>query len=209
MGGPRATDKATKKPSKLDALDRFHPLSRAEWRTWLERNHRTSPGIWLVTFKKHTGKPRIDYNQAVEELLCFGWVDSLPRALDDERSMLLCTPRKPASKWSRPNKERVARMEAAGLMAERGRELVELARRTGTWTALDQIENLVIPDDLAERLAAHGPAQGHFEAFPRSVKRGILEWIASAKRPETRARRVEQTAALAAQNIRANQWPRR
>jgi uncharacterized protein YdeI (YjbR/CyaY-like superfamily) len=196
---------AKKKPS-LEELERVHPKSRKQWRTWLERNHLKSPGVWLVTYKKETGKPRIDYAEAVEELLCFGWVDSKASKLDDERSMLLCTPRKPKSAWSRPNKERVARLTAEGLMAPRGVELVELAKRTGTWDALNDVEALVEPEDLKARLDTSRAARTNWDAFPRSVKRGILEWILNAKRPETRQKRIEETVSQAAKNLRANQW---
>lgn len=196
---------AKKKPS-LEELERVHPKSRKQWRAWLERNHLKSPGVWLVTYKKETGKPRIDYAEVVEELLCFGWVDSKASKLDDERSMLLCTPRKPKSAWSRPNKERVARLTAEGLMAPRGVELVELAKRTGTWDALNDVEALVEPEDLKARLDTSRAARTNWDAFPRSVKRGILEWILNAKRPETRQKRIEETASQAAKNLRANQW---
>lgn len=195
--------------SALDSLERFHAKSRASWRAWLERNHQRSPGVWLVTYKKVTGKPRIEYEEAVEELLCFGWVDSKPRKLDEERSMLLCTPRKPKSAWSKPNKARVARLTKAGAMAPRGLEVVREAKKSGRWSALDDVEDLVVPPDLAGALLKHGEAERHFAAFPRSVKRGILEWIMQAKRPETRAKRIAETARLAEKNERANQWPRK
>lgn len=197
---------ATQKTSKLDSLEKFHPKSREEWRAWLEKHHRTSPGVWLVTFKKETGKPRIDYGEAVEELLCFGWIDSKAAKLDGERSMLLCTPRKPTSAWSKANKDRVEHLLAAGLMAPRGLELVELARKNGKWDALNDVEALVLPQDLEKRFARAARARAYFEAFPRSVKRGILEWISNAKRPETRRKRIEETVTLAAKNVRANQW---
>lgn len=195
---------ATKKPS-LEELERVHPKSREQWRTWLERNHLTSPGAWLVTYKKETGKPRIDYAEAVEELLCFGWVDSKALKLDDERSMLLCTPRKPKSVWSKPNKERVQRLTAQGLMAPRGLEMVELAKRTGTWDALNDVDALVIPDDLEARLGKSAAARTHWDAFPPSAKRAILQWILAAKRPETRQKRIDETVSQAAKNLRANQ----
>lgn len=197
---------ATQKTSKLDSLERFHPKSRKEWRAWLETHHRSSPGVWLVTFKKETGKPRIDYGEAVEELLCFGWIDSKAAKLDDERSMLLCAPRKPASAWSKANKDRIEHLLAAGLMAPRGLELVELAKKSGKWDALNDVEALVLPPDLEKRFARAAQARAYFEAFPRSVKRGILEWISNAKKPETRQKRIEETVTLAAKNVRANQW---
>lgn len=183
-----------------------HPKSRAEWRAWLAENHGRTEGVWLVSYKKATGKPRVEYAEAVEEALCFGWVDSKPGKLDAERSVLWFAPRKPGSRWSGPNKERVARLVAAGLMAPAGLAKVEAARRDGSWAALDAVEALEVPPDLAAALAARPPAADHFAAFPRSVRRGILEWIVAARRPETRARRVEETARLAAENRRANQW---
>jgi uncharacterized protein YdeI (YjbR/CyaY-like superfamily) len=184
----------------------FHPANRAEWRAWLEQHHGRAQGVWLVTYKKAAGKPRLEYEEMVEEALCFGWVDSKGGKLDGERTMLYFAPRKAGSGWSRPNKERVERLTAAGLMAPAGLAKVEAAKVDGSWAALDAVEALEIPPDLARALDAHPDARRHFEAFPRSAKRGILEWIANAKRPETRAARVEETARLAAQNIRANQW---
>jgi uncharacterized protein YdeI (YjbR/CyaY-like superfamily) len=184
----------------------IHPLTRAEWRAWLEVNHIRPKGVWLVSYKKATGKPSIPYDEAVEEALCFGWVDSKPNKLDDERSMLWFAPRKAGTGWSRPNKERVARMIAAGLMTAAGQAKIDAAQADGSWTALDTIENLEIPPDLEAALTGYPAARTHFEAFPRSVKRGILEWIASAKTAPTRVKRIEETARLAQENRRANQW---
>jgi uncharacterized protein YdeI (YjbR/CyaY-like superfamily) len=150
--------------------------------------------------------PRMEYGEAVEEALCFGWVDSKPNKLDDERSLLWFAPRKPGTGWSRPNKERVARLIEAGLMAPAGLAKVEAAQADGSWNALDAIEALELPADLDRALAADPAARRYWDAFPRSVKREILEWIAGAKTPSTRARRVDETARLAAENRRANQW---
>lgn len=189
-------------------LPQVHPGSRAKWRAWLQANHDRSKGVWLVIDKKVNGQQPLSYEEICEELVCFGWVDSRPRKLDERRSMLLCTPRKPKSGWAKPNKDRVARMEAAGKMAPTGLAAVAEAKRLGTWSKLDAVEALEIPEDLAQALAHAGGAE-NFEAFPRSVKRGILEWITTAKRPETRAARVTETASLAAKNERANQWRRK
>jgi uncharacterized protein YdeI (YjbR/CyaY-like superfamily) len=197
---------AKKAARSLDDLPRVHPKSRAELRKWLEKHHETSFGIWLVTYKKETGKPRVDYDEVVRELLCFGWVDSKVGKLDHERSLLLCTPRKPTSAWSATNKARIEQLERDGLMRPRGVELVRLAKETGLWSKLDAVELLEIPADLGARLDALPPARPTFERFPRSVKRGILEWIVQAKRPETRAARIEETATLAQRGERANQW---
>jgi uncharacterized protein YdeI (YjbR/CyaY-like superfamily) len=184
----------------------FHPARRAAWRAWLEANYTRDEGVWLITYKKATGKPRIEYEEAVEEAICYGWIDSKPQKLDAERSMLWFAPRKPATGWSRLNKERVERMTAAGLMAPAGLAKVVAAQTDGSWSALDGVEAAEIPPDLAQALTANPEAQRHWDAFPRSVKRGILEWIVTAKRPETRAQRIAETVTLAAENRRANQW---
>jgi uncharacterized protein YdeI (YjbR/CyaY-like superfamily) len=187
-------------------LNSIHPQTRAEWRKWLKQNHARAEGVWLITYKKAAGKPRFKYDEAVEEALCFGWIDSKPNKLDDERSMLWFAPRKSNTGWSKINKARAEKMIEAGRMTPAGLAKIEAAKRDGSWNALDTIEALEIPSDLEAALAASPIAQQHFDAFPRSTKRAILEWISNAKRPETRAKRVEETARLAAENIRANQW---
>lgn len=186
--------------------DSFHPKSRADWRTWLTKHHTRETGVWVVTYRKGAGKPIVGYDDLVEEALCFGWIDSRPRKLDEKRTMLWFSPRKAKSAWSRPNKERVERLIAAGLMTPAGQAKIDAAKRDGLWTKLDAVEELTIPEDLARALAEQPPAAEFFEAFPRSAKRGILEWIEQAKRPETREKRVEETARLAKRNERANQW---
>ncbi|MBF2028579.1 MAG: YdeI/OmpD-associated family protein [Oscillatoriales cyanobacterium C42_A2020_001] len=192
--------------SKSPPSNAVHPLTRAEWRVWLEQHHTRTEGIWLISYKKATGKPRFEYDEAVEEALCFGWIDSKPNKLDEERSLLWFAPRKPRTGWSKLNKDRIERLIAAGLMMPAGLAKVQAAKQDGSWNALDAIEALEIPSDLAAALAIYPEAAQNFGAFPRSAKRGILEWIASAKRPETRAKRIAETAQLAAQNLRANQW---
>ena len=183
-----------------------HPTSRAQWRAWLAAHHGEAAGVWLVSWKKATGKPSVAYAESVEEALCVGWVDSKPSSLDAERGMLWFSPRKPRSGWSRPNKERVERLLAAGLVTPAGLAVIEAAKADGSWTKLDEVEELVEPDDLAAALDAAPAARASWDAFPRSAKRGILEWIAQAKRAETRAARVEQTVAEAREGRRANQW---
>ena len=186
--------------------DSIHPTTRAQWRAWLERHPARAEGVWLISYKKASGKPRFEYDEAVEEALCFGWIDSKPRKLDDERSMLWFAPRKPRTGWSRLNKERVERLIARGLMMPAGLAKIDAAQQDGSWNALDAVEALEIPPDLEQALAAYPEAEPRFAEFPRSVRRGILEWIASARKPETRARRIEETARSAAENLRANQW---
>ena len=184
------------------------PLSRAEWRAWLERHHGRDEGVWLVRYKKGSGEYAMTTDEMVEEAIAFGWIDSVPKKLDDDRFMVWVAPRQPGSNWSRLSKERAGRMEAAGQMAEAGRRAVEQAQADGSWAALDDVEDLVVPDDLAAALDAAPPARAAWDGFPPSTRRGILEWILNAKRDTTRAKRIEETARLAQQGKRANQWPR-
>ena len=179
--------------------------TRAEWRAWLEENH-GSTGAWLVSWKKATGRPFIPYPETVDEALCFGWVDSRPNRLDEERAMRLFTPRKPKSPWSRLNKEKVARLSTQGLMAPAGMRMVATAQANGSWTVYDEIEDLVIPPDLAAALAEDRAAQWFFERFAESSKKAILWWIKAAKRPETRAARIAETVRAAAQNRMADHF---
>lgn len=186
-----------------DARERVEIKSRAEWRRWLAKHHAQTDAIWLVRWKKDRG-PYVSYDDIVDEALCFGWIDSLPRVLDDDRTMLLLAPRKPKSAWSAVNKKRVARLMAEGRMAAPGLAAIETAKANGAWQKLDGVETP--PADLVAAFKRHPGAAKHFAAFPPSVRRGILEWIVQAKKPDTRAKRIEETAALAGQNKRANQW---
>ncbi len=184
----------------------FYAKDRAEWRKWLAENHATSSGIWLIYYKKESVKPRVAYDEAVEEALCFGWVDSRPNAIDDDRFMQLFSPRKAKSPWSKLNKTRVEKLIAAELMMPAGLEKIEAAKKDGSWTQYDTIEDLTVPDDLAAALAANEAADTNFRAFPPSSLKNILWWIESAKRPETRAKRIAETVELAAKNIKANHY---
>lgn len=187
-----------------DAHPQFQPASRAEWRQWLAAYHASAPGVWLVYCKKASGLPSLSYAEAVEEALCFGWIDSHPRKLDADRSQQLYTPRRPRSGWSRVNKERLLRLEAAGLLMPAGRAAIARAKQNGAWESLDAAEAGFVPDDLAEALAANIAAQTNFTAFAPSACKAILTWVLAAKQPATRARRVAETVRLAALGKRAN-----
>ena len=191
-----------------DAIPRVHAETRAQWRAWLSENHATATGVWLVSWRRHTGRPAVPYDEAVTEALAFGWVDSVAGRLDDDRTMLRYTPRRPRSGWARPNKRRIETLEREGLMTPAGQRVIDAAKADGSWTLLDDVEDLVVPDDLAAALAAVPGAREKWDAFPRSAKRGILEWIVQARRPETRAKRVAETADRAGRGERANQWTR-
>lgn len=183
----------------------FYASSRQAWRDWLAENHAKAQNIWLVIYKKQSGTPSVYYDEAVDEALCFGWIDSSIKKNDQNSYLQFFAKRNPKSNWSRVNKEKVAQLTTAGLMAEAGKAMVEWAKKTGTWTALDEVENLTLPADLQTALEANTTAQHFFEAFPRSAKRGILEWLFNAKRAETRQKRITEIVRLAEKNERANQ----
>lgn len=173
-------------------------------RAWLEANYAQRASVWLVRWRKGSGRPYLTYGDVVDTLLCYGWVDSIPRKVDEQRTKLLISPRSPRSNWSAINKARVARLMKEGRMHPAGSACVAQARANGTWDALNSVDALEIPADLAAALSGEPRAALCFERFPRSSKRGILEWIANAKRPETRARRIAETVSKAARNVKAN-----
>lgn len=189
-----------------ETAERIHAESAVVWRAWLEANHERPNGVWLVSWKTATGRPRMTYEESVVEALAFGWVDSTARTLDDERGMLWFAPRRRGSGWARPNKLRIERLEREGRLAPAGRAAVERAKADGTWTLLDAVEDLIVPDDLAVAFDAHPGAAERWDAFPRSARRAILEWIVQARTPGTRSRRISEAAEKAARGERANQW---
>ncbi|MEM9343424.1 MAG: YdeI/OmpD-associated family protein [Pseudomonadota bacterium] len=160
--------------------------SRADLRAWLTANHATSPSVWLVTWKKHTDR-YVPFDDLIEELLCWGWVDSRTRGVDADRSSVLIAPRNPKSAWSAVNKAKVEAARASGAMTDAGEALIAAAKANGMWAFLDDVERLERPDDLTDALGAL--VEG-WEGWPRSVKRGTLEWIKTAKQPATRAKRI-------------------
>lgn len=178
---------------------------RAAWRRWLSKHHRSGAAVWLVIHKKGSRSGSLAYEDAVLEALCFGWIDSTANSLDDERYKLWMAPRKPRSMWSATNKRRIETLLAAGLITKAGLATIEAAKADGSWNALDRSEALEVPDDLVEAFERHAGSRANWEGFPPSARKQILWWIYSAKREETRATRVEQTASLAARNERANQ----
>ncbi|MEV1128687.1 YdeI/OmpD-associated family protein [Agromyces sp. NPDC049794] len=172
------------------------------WRAWLAEHHDTSSGAWLVSWRTHTGKARIAYDDAVLEALAVGWIDGQAKTIDEERGAQWYAPRRPSSGWAASNKARVERLEAEGRMQPAGRAAVEAAKANGMWSRYDDAEQLVEPPELTALLDADPVARANWEAFPPSARRMALGWIAIAKRPETRQRRIDETARRAAANVR-------
>lgn len=188
-----------------DGRPMIHPPGRSAWRAWLAANHTRPTGIWVVLGRRPLDPAILDYVSAVEEGLCFGWIDSRVVKLDADRTLQWFSPRRPRGTWARSNKERVERLTAAGLMTPAGQAAIEEAKRNGSWTVLDDVERLVVPDDLAAAFEAAPPARANWDAFSRSAKMALLVWIVQAQRPETREARVAEIAKRAAVNEKANE----
>ena len=189
--------------SALDDAPFVEVDDRATWRAWLQANHATARGAWLVTWRPRTGHAFLDYEAAIEEALCVGWVDSTGGRVDDGRGKLYFAPRKARSVWAATNKARVERLIRDGRMEPAGLAAIERAKRDGSWEVLDSVERLEVPADLATALAERPPGAANFAAFPPSARKMHLAWVATAVRPQTRAARIVMVAEAAARNERA------
>lgn len=181
----------------------YHVESRAQWRSWLDHHHATAAGVWLCSWKRETERPTCPYPEAVEEAICFGWIDSTVYTLDNARRLQLFTPRKPRSTWTRLNRRRVDEMEAAGLMTDAGRRAVAVAKGNGWWTIYDPVEDLIEPPELAAALDAEPAARSAWDGFPPSARKMMLWWVISAVRDETRDTRIRTIVDKAAVGERA------
>lgn len=187
----------------------FYAKNRNVWRKWLKSNHLKMQQVWLVLHKKDSPFPSVNYEEAVEEALCFGWIDSRPQTKDENTFLLSFTRRKPKSVWSAVNKKRIKKLSDAGLMMSAGLAAVEIARQNGSWTSIDDVEAMIMPAGLKNAFQGNPTAENYFNAFPNSVKKGIYQWISSAKTDGTRTKRIVETVSKSEQNIRANQWVKR
>jgi uncharacterized protein YdeI (YjbR/CyaY-like superfamily) len=187
----------------VDGREIVEVPDRAAWRRWLAERHEQRDAIWLVFDKKTSDGTSPSYEEGVAEALCFGWIDSTVNRLDERRSLQLFAPRRPRSTWSASNKERVARLEREGLLTAAGVAAIAVAKENGSWSALDSVERLEEPPDLAAALDANAVARGNWSGFSPSSRKATLWWVVSAKRPETRTKRIEQTVRMAAKGLRA------
>jgi uncharacterized protein YdeI (YjbR/CyaY-like superfamily) len=182
--------------------DTFCPTSPQHWREWLQAHHATRQSVWLVYYKKAANQPSLTWSQAVDEALCFGWIDSQAKPLDGERYQQYFSRRKPTSGWSKVNKEKVAQLIAEGQMTAAGLTSIEIAQQNGSWALLDEATALVLPADLAQELQKDPAAQAYFSSLNKSTKRSMLQWLALAKRPATRQRRLLEIVAMAARQLK-------
>ncbi len=187
-------------------LELISPQSRQEWRKWLEANHEEKQSVWLIYHKKISPMPTIKYSEAVDEALCFGWIDSKSKPIDDEKYMQFFCKRKEKSVWSKINKEKIEQLTKSGLMTEAGFTIIEKAKQNGSWTLLDDAEALIIPEDLDRELHQKPTAKTYFLSLSRSDKRNILQWLVLAKRQETREKRIKEIVTLAEQNQKPKQF---
>ncbi len=184
----------------FEGVKTFYAKSRKEWRKWLTQHAETEKRVYLIVYHKKSGKPSVGFQEAIDEALCFGWIDSKGKRRDQNSSYWCFSKRNPKSTWGRTSRERAAHLIQSGLMTDQGLAMIELAKRTGTWEAYPDAENLIVPFDLQQQLKENPVAQTNFESFAPSSKRIVLRWIAAAKRAETRQRRIKQTVELAEEN---------
>ena len=181
-------------------LNTILPESRQQWREWLDKNCQGNETIWVICSKKNAGSKGINHDEAVEEALCYGWIDSLARSFNEESYLQSFSKRKPKSVWSKINKEKAERFIKEGLMAKAGLDSIEAAKSNGYWSILDEVEELIIPPDLEKEFDKKPVAKVYFLGLSRSDKKRILQWLVLAKRPETRQLRLHQVVESAAQN---------
>ena len=174
----------------MDEAEQLEPGDAAGWSEWLEHHHATARGVWLVTPRSASDRGDLDYDTAVTEALRFGWVDSTTRTLDERRSMMWFSPRNPGSGWASTNKRRIEKLRAEGRLESAGEAAVAVAMENGSWSMLDDVERLVVPDDLAAALGAVAGARESWDARTPSSRRMALTWLVQAKRAATRERRI-------------------
>ena len=187
-------------------IETFCPASQQDWREWLKENHYSKQSVWLVYYKKKSNVSSITYSDAVDEALCFGWIDSTRKSLGNEMFMQFFCKRKPGSVWSKINKGKVERLIDSGLMTRAGFDSIETAKRNHSWTILDEVEELIIPEDLTDGFRSKRASQEYFLSLSKSVRKSILQWLVLAKRPETRQKRIAEIAELAAQKLKPKQF---
>ena len=196
----------TRKDPNEVAIETYCPTSREDWRQWLQVNHDTKQSIWLIYFKKIAKKPTVSYSDAVDEALCFGWIDSRAKPLDGERFMQFFSRRKPTSVWSKVNKTKIKRLVEEGKMTQAGFDSIDRAKQNGSWTILDEVEELIIPPDLNEKFEGRSRAKDYFKSLSRTDQRNILQWLVLAKRAETRSNRITEIVELADQELKPKQF---
>lgn len=187
-------------------VEDYCPRDRADWRRWLELNHKTTEAVWLIFYKKGSPNYNLSWSESVDEAFCYGWIDSTKRTIDRDRYKQYFSKRRAKSNWSKVNKDKVKALIDQGLMRAAGYDSIEIAKENGSWTVLDAIEELLIPEDLKEELANHQGASHYFDSLSKSDTKILLYWVLSAKRSETRKKRVVEIATNASKKLKPKQF---
>jgi uncharacterized protein YdeI (YjbR/CyaY-like superfamily) len=187
-------------------IETFYPTSQKEWREWLKQNHVSKQSVWLVCYKMKSGIPTISWSDAVDEALCFGWIDSVRKSIDDEKFIQFFSKRKAISTWSKVNKEKIVRLIDGKKMTKAGLKSIALAKENGSWTILDEVEELIIPKDLEKAFKTYPGSKSFFLSLSKSVKKMMLTWVVFAKQSETRQRRITEIAELAGKKLKPKQF---
>ncbi len=187
-------------------IETFYPTNRQEWRQWLLENHNKKQSIWLVHYNKKSNMPSVSWSDAVDEALCFGWIDSTRKSLESDKFIQFFTKRKPTSVWSKINKEKIERLKQEGLLMPDGYESIMIAQQNGTWNILDDVEKLEISEDLEKEFNTREGSKEYFLSLSKSVRKSMLQWIKLAKRPETRQKRIVELVEHANRKIRPKQF---
>jgi len=190
----------------MNETEIFYPTSQAAWRQWLQENHLSKQSVWLVFYAKSSEKPTMTWSEAVDEALCFGWIDSKKIKIDAETSHQFFSKRKHKSTWSKINKNKVQKLIEQGSMTQAGLESIEIAKQNGSWTILDEVEELIIPTDLEKAFLKHKGSKDYFLSLNKSIRKMMLTSIVLAKRPETRQKRIDEIAEFAGQNKKPKQF---
>lgn len=180
-------------------IEQFYPENKQQWRKWLKKNHLRKDAVWLIFYKKHTSKPSVNWSDAVDEALCFGWIDSKAETIDKDTYRQYFCKRKPNSTWSKINKKKIETLTAKGLMTKAGFAVIDIAKQNGSWTILDEVEELIIPSELEKAFEKFENSKDYFSSLSKSKKKGLLQWIALAKKDTTRQKRIFEIAENASQ----------
>lgn len=187
-------------------IETFYPASQKEWRAWLQKNHDSTQAIWLVQYKVKSGIPSISWSEAVDEALCFGWIDSIRKSVDHEKFIQCFSKRKPKSAWSKINKAKIELLIKEGRITKAGFESIEIAKQNGSWTLLDDVEELMVPEELKKAFDSFEGSEAFFMSLSKSTKKHMLHWVTLAKRPETKEKRSIEIAELAAKQLKPKQF---
>jgi len=187
-------------------VEEYYPYDKQEWRKWLELNHNKKDSVWIIFYKKKSSNYNLSWSESVDEALCFGWIDSTKRTIDNDKYKQYFSKRKTKSNWSKINKDKIKTLIDQGLMEEEGYKSIEIAKENGSWTILDGVEALIIPDDLKEEFENYKGSIEYFSSLSKSVKKILLHWVVSAKRKETRQKRILEIVENASKNLKPKQF---